>query len=711
MGKRMARRISLILAVLLIFSVSLPASVRAQDGLNLPADLYVLLNDGQIQRYGMGATGVTNLTPPGIFIVDFGVDSRGERLAFRTESGLFVINIGSGGDTQQIEGASADVPAYRGAGDSIAWSPEGDALAYTTTYGARIYFVGGTFVDLREGVFKNLSWSPGGRFLAAETDSPDGVGGIWWIYRRDGAAMTLTSVITSSMGAAWVSDSELVFAPVAGGLRLMNLDQANAQVELLGAAVNYRLPDITADGALVFFGRDPNDAALPDGYGRLLRLARGAQQVETVGQVPVALNGLRWAPGGSLLVAYQGGVIALYDPSTGLGFPLPMTDVVAYDWGPVGQPAAQAQPTLTTDNQPTLAPSATEAPANQATNTPVPPTPAPVSTVNALTLATDSFFLAPDARGIIQVWRLPSNGTPALVFTGSGSDVNEFAASPDSERVVYVVEAELWLQQRGLQPAMMARLNSFAPVEADFSSDSASITYVDERSGVWVNVIEEDAPQVVLANDTGNGGVTYHRPQFSPDGSRILLDVYGSGGVAMGVLDVGTREVVELLPAAPDDPRPTRAHWLRDGRIYSIVDASTPSAVAPGIYIFDADAPDSTPEWFALPADVTVRSSVEAVGGVLRVLLARGERGADAFAPLSAVDYDLSNGEASPILDIGAVIAPQLSPDGRFVGGYESLTLIDGVQQGALLVVDLQSGRRYLLSNPPSAWGFRWTAP
>jgi len=35
-------------------------------------------------------------------------------------------------------------------------------------------------------------------------------------------ALTLTSAIPSSIGTAWVSDSELVFAPAEGGLRLMN---------------------------------------------------------------------------------------------------------------------------------------------------------------------------------------------------------------------------------------------------------------------------------------------------------------------------------------------------------------------------------------------------------------------------------------------------------------------------------------------------------
>ena len=335
------------LIVIMFIGLLIAAPSAAQDGLNLPADLYVLVNDGQIRRYGVGAGGVTDLTPASLFIIDFGIDSLGNRIAFRTESGLFVIDIASGGQPQQIEGVAADVPPYRGVGNTIAWSPNGDAIAYTTTYGARVYFdTGGTvaFVDLKDGIFKSLSWSPGGTFLAAEAETaPNSADSVWWIYRRDGYDLVLTSIIPSSVGTAWVSDSEIVFAPVDGGLRLMSLDQANAQAVLLDASVVYRLPALNAQDALVFFGRDPNDENVPDGYGRLLQLARGAQQLQTIGEVPISLSGLRWAPGGSLLLAFQGGVIALYDPSTGLGFPLPIENVVAYAWGPA--PTAALVPT------------------------------------------------------------------------------------------------------------------------------------------------------------------------------------------------------------------------------------------------------------------------------------------------------------------------------------------------------------------------------
>jgi Tol biopolymer transport system component len=336
------------------------------------------------------------------------------------------------------------------------------------------------------------------------------------------------------------------------------------------------------------------------------------------------------------------------------------------------------------------------------------PTEAPVNSVTGLTLAWDSFFLAPDpADGTVQVWKLPAEGTPAQPFTLSGTDVIEFAASPDGESVVYVVDAELWLQQTGQQPLQLATLSSFAPVNADFSMDNSSLVYADERSGIWINILAEDAPEVLRAN--GDNGETYQRPQFSSDGSRVLLDVSSSAGLSIGVLDIATRNLLTSPTMPADDPLAIRTHWLRDGRIYSYIDASSASAYAPGIYLFEAPGSleASTPA-IPLPPDVTVRSSVEAVSGTLRVLLAQGS---GAFASLRVVDFPLDGSAQQPVLEIGSLVAPRLSPDGRFVGGYESLTQIDGTQQGAILIVDLQTGSRFLLSNPPTAWGFGWAAP
>ena len=438
----MLRRLILLLA---LFALS--TRVWAQDALNLPTDLYVLLNDGRIDRYGVGAAGVQTVTPPGAYVIDFGIDARGERLAYRTEQGLYVTLIPTAtipmGDPIQLEGTSAGFPYFRGAGDTIAWAPAGDALAYTTLDGARVYFQGGgNFVDLTESPMLALSWSPGGRFLAAQADQ-----NVWWIYRRDGSSLALTSIITASMGTAWVSDAELVFAPPEGSLRVMNLDAANAQSVLLDNTVQYRLPILNREDALQFFARDPN-TDMPEGFGMLMRLQRGATQVETVGQIPVALPGLRWTPDGSLLVAFQGGVIALYDPITGLGFPLPLQGAVAYGWG---------RPAPETTIAPTLIPGPTQVvvPLAAPTETPlatapapvaVTSTPAPAVTVTALVLSSDGYFLSPDFNGTLQVWRMPANGAPPGQYTGSLDDVGEYAIAPNDGTVAYVVTGELWIQ-------------------------------------------------------------------------------------------------------------------------------------------------------------------------------------------------------------------------------------------------------------------------
>ena len=152
----MIRKLGL-LACCLLLMVSM---VGAQDGLNLPTELYVLTNAGQVQRYGIGAAGITIVTPTSDFVVDFGVAPDGNWMAYRTESALTLLNMFSG-DSSVIE-SGAGIPSSRGKGDTLVWSPTGDALAYTTLTGGRVYFSGtGTpvFADLRDSVFVSLQWS------------------------------------------------------------------------------------------------------------------------------------------------------------------------------------------------------------------------------------------------------------------------------------------------------------------------------------------------------------------------------------------------------------------------------------------------------------------------------------------------------------------------------------------------------------------------
>lgn len=676
------RRLILLLALLVV-----PAA--AQDALNLPAELFVLLNDGHIDRYGVGAAGVRAVTPSSAYIIDFGIDAQGDRLAFRTDAGLYVTLIPVGempaGEPIQLEGASASVPYYRGAGDTVAWSPAGDALAYTTLTGARVYFQGsGGFVDVTESPMLSLSWSPGGTFLAAQAEQ-----NVWWIYRRNGNSLGLTSVIPSSIGTTWVSDSELVFAPAAGSLRVMNLAAANAQSVLLDDTVQYRLPYLTIEDALVFFARDPA-SDIPEGYGTLMRLRRGATTLETIGQIPVGLAGLRWSPDGSLLVAFQGGVIALYDPITGLGFPLPIEGAVAYAWGRAASDVIAAPPPVI---------EATPLPATESPPPDFTPTPIPAATVTALTLSADAYFLSPDINGTLQVWRMPANGAPPGQFTGSLDDVGEYAVAPDDGSVAYVVTGELWIQPFSrAAPYYLGDITSFAPTNLTFSPDGALIAFADEERGIFTVPADGTAePALRLVNA---GGTIYRRPQFAPDGSLLLVDVYRGERVLTGVFDLAGSTLLEAPPpGAVEDTRAARARWLSDGRAFTYADAAAPSGVPAGFYLFNPLAVGAVPaQWLPFDDALNTRAAVETTAGTIRAVIADGDA-------LRVVDFDLATGGQTPIYTFAAPLtAPRLSPDGRYVAGYENVS----ERMGTLIVIDLQTERRYQLTTPETSTGFSW---
>jgi hypothetical protein len=60
----------LVWIIIALFATPLAAQ---EDALNLPAALFVLSNEGQISRYGLGAEGVRTVTPEDSFIIDWAV--------------------------------------------------------------------------------------------------------------------------------------------------------------------------------------------------------------------------------------------------------------------------------------------------------------------------------------------------------------------------------------------------------------------------------------------------------------------------------------------------------------------------------------------------------------------------------------------------------------------------------------------------------------
>jgi hypothetical protein len=635
--------------------------IRAQEGLNLPTELYVLGNNGQVQRYGIGAAGVSVVTPESDYVLDFGVAPDGNWLAYRTEKALTILNMFSG-ESKEIE-TGAGVPSSRGRGDTIVWSPSGDALAYTTLFGGRVYFsANGTpvFADLHDSVFVSLQWSPGGDFLAAQADP-----NIWWIYRREGTSLRLISAIPSSVGLAWLDAADVVFAPEDGGLVRMDLAHTNTQTALLDAGSIYALPVIMPDGTLGVFGRKKDDSTIPAGSGQLLIVALDTLQPQTVGQTGIDLTGLRWAPGGQLMIALRGGVLALVLPSTGDGLTLPVSDAVAYSWGP---------PLL--------------------------------ENVTRLKLSTNAYFLTPDANGIEQVWRLRKDGSLAEPVTTAAAIVTEYALSPNERNIAFASGGKMWLQPLTAsgEAKALADVGVHEVRDITFSLDGTRVAYVvlgsadAPEGGVWLVPTNGGNAELVLQNGPADSATPvyappfYRQPQFAPNVNALLAVSGGSETTDFIILDLGTK-------ASLDAGMADEALWLPDGRVLAYgngVGVGDPPATQSIVIINPADL--GHVELASIPYPARILSARDIGDKVVRLVLGNALPGPHM---LNVVDLQTDSGALTSVGNGGFMTAPLLSPDGNFIAGQTHA-------DGPLTFRDLTTGKQVVIGEPSTIGHFLW---
>jgi len=640
----------------LMFSVV--GFTQAQDGMDLPTPLYLLTNNGQVQRIGLGTEGVSTVSPTDVFVVDFGVAPDGNWLAYRTEKGLYILNIYSQ-EAATIEEGKADLPPSRGHGDTLAWSPTGDMIVYTTANGARVYTNTPTaplFADLHEGIFVNLQWSPTGAYLAAEAEN-----NIWWIYRRENNSLILTSAIPSSIGLAWVSATELVFAPADGGLIRMNLAAGNAQTILLDNSWNYSLPATQPDGTLVLFGVQKTDKEVPEGSGRLISLAPNTPRSSALTATIVELNGLHWAPTGKLILALRGGVLAMILPGTGEGFPLPFADVVAYSWGPM-----------------------------------------PQDSVNGLALTFPGAFLAADGNNVQQVWRLPNDSSPPVQVTQAASDVTAYVVSPGGRDVAFVSDGKLWLEGFTVtsDPKQLADKAAFA-TDLTYNPNGKQIAYVLPNSdgvqgGIWLVSAAGGDAKVILPHGAPNNPPTssFAQPVFAPNINGLLVTRSAANyPEALMLIDLNTFEAQEIGVAS-------KAIWLQSGLILAYnsglgYGANTSEQI---IYRIDPARPAEAAKIAAIPQPARIVTMQDIVAARARLIL-----GTSLIGPrsLNVADMLTTTGAISAVGSGGFMVSPLLSPDGRYIAGLTH-------EGGALTVRDMQTGKQVVLAAPPNISGFSW---
>ncbi len=652
-----------------LLPLGVPAPALAQGpSLPLPADLFVLTSAGQVMRIAAGSNFASAITPPEQTVVDFGVAPDGQWIAYRTLGSadgsvapFLAITALDGQSGQVLEFESAGQPPITGRGQTLSWSPDGTAIAYTTGTGLRLYLAGmgesgaPLFQDHAGGPFLHLSWSPGGGFLAAEAES-----NVWNIYRRQGVSgLAYAGQLPASAGLAWTQEGVMAAAPPGGGLVLISLLDGR-QTVLLDTDVVVSQPTLFGGDRLIFLVHEASGQRFAARrFGTISVIGGDFQVFDASLELTAAM---RWLPDGLGLLTPLEGALTVIEPRTNTRRQI-MEGVKSYDWGPL-----------------------------------------PPSELAGMALPADLHFLSRDQAGVAQLWRLPADGRPAEPITIEPRSVLDFTLSPDGSQIAYTAGGRLIVANRdgtaGRELSPVADRPG-AGAQPAWSPNGALIAFV--RDGIWV------APAIggartelitdVLGQDTPPDQVrVYMRPRWSPDSTRLLVDIGYYEGAGLGILPITGGEAVPLPVAA------FQGAWLPNGQVLAW--ASGFAYVTPGLYLVD-------------PANVSTAITIlgeswhvaDAVPLANEAAMILAIPGGEAMGPNAVQPFLVPIlPDALPIPDGqgGLIEAPVLSPDGKYVAGLRAATYGDFGLAGRLVIIHLETGERTAIQTPGEVWGLQW---
>jgi WD40 repeat protein len=506
--------------------------------------------------------------------------------------------------------------------------------------------------------------------------SPDGE---WYLYRTTANNAVVVSQIEGGSGYV-VEFGETTLPPSSAAQTIAWAPDAAAMAYIVPEGVRIAEPGAGAYGELQLstvqgpwielYWVDPHTLIASDQAGQTTRISGSYEHwsVELVSGVPA-----RPQPSVPSFLSAQGVML-------GNNVAVPGTaGALAFDWGPVAPPV-----------------------------------------VASISLPADLYFLAPDAAGTPQVWRLPGNNQPAHAVTAGGTPVTGYAVATGRDRLAYAAGGALVAATlSGSDRRELAQFEStdFATRQIAWSPDGTLIAYPDSR-GLWVVSADgRQSPRLVISNNlrTANAGETrvYSSPQWNPDGTRLLVVVGFYEGSLLGVVDVATGGVTELKGASASN-----GLWTGDGRVLAW--SWSYGYQVPGLYLLDPAAPDAPAATVLGPRYPVVHVTqgpdgqwvalVSAVADVgprfLRVWAADAPDGP--FAPLYG---DTGGGFVDASWQIVVPRADQGGP--VLVAGLRSATADtgQGLFSGDLVVLDMQQGAVVRIQTPGRVSDVQWRLP
>lgn len=632
----------------------------------LEADLFYLTDAGQIWRQPLlgdeaAATPVTQLD---VQIRDFAVAPGGEWLLYRTDEYVAVSAVN--GQSGQLIDDVIPMPAPGWPSQTMAWSPDASKLAYMSATGFEVYIPGagsefGPLVyPITEQPINELAWSHTGQWLL--------------VWRQDGTAsiyeskpdVTLWVDIGTINGYTWLRDGRLAFAPVDGGLALLDPSNLDSRVFIVPQDRQVTLPAQRPDGTLAFFLHptsvdDPGTLHLGNAGDMSFRQESGFQ---------VYTRGWAWNPVATRLISKEAGggpTINLLDPATGSTASFDAGGVpVVLDWG---DPPPQG--------------------------------------IAGLPLPNDLYFLAPEA-GILQVWRLPKNGNPPQPVTSASGDVLDYDISPDGTQIVFTSSGAIYRQVLGtVDVNLVVALNTEGaqgPVfgAPEFSPTGRQIAYAN--GGIWIMELDSGESRRLIADNRPTDPtrerevIVYTEPQWSPDAQWMLVRAQYYEGYDHALVSVA---------GTPPEPIPlnkfvSNAEWA--GINLALVFSGGGAYSQPHLSLVQPGQPPNISQILDLPiVDAEMRTD-----GRIAMLRIPSPYG---IGPTSVRLYSaLPSGTDLQAESVAFVIdQARMAPDGTMIAGLVQARYGEGgMFAGRLAIANPSTGEIFVIEGVGSVRDLQW---
>lgn len=354
----------------------------------LPAALCALIS-GQVICYDANTATPKPITPADPPAIDFAIAPDGQWLAYRAGQTLSMSPIVDGQPRARVLDSQAipfaDLPSNQQSDVvTLAWAPDGLAIAYVTAFGLRVIDPSGQFVSVSDRPYTSITWSPDADRLAAQNAD-----GSWafFVFTHTPLQLRPTRVFADAASIAWLDDETVIVAPAVGGL--LRIDPTNAISPPAWYIADEHFIKLNSGGpgqvvALHIASGDRNATAVSiDASGHWTPFGNAELDPR-----------LSWGPAPSEQLAYiTSGTPIMVDRASGDENMLPLQRVDALAWSP--------------DD---------------------------LSEVQGLAMDADLYFIAPDSTHINQVWHLPQDGFPLIQLSHSAAPVTEYEVSANAIR-------------------------------------------------------------------------------------------------------------------------------------------------------------------------------------------------------------------------------------------------------------------------------------